>query len=63
MFLMLTTILDAAREVEPDLWRRYLEVFIQGLRAEPTPPGTLATPALEGEQVASVMSAFKLPRR
>lgn len=63
MFLMLTTILDAAREVEPDLWRRYLEVFIQGLRAEPAPPGRLATPALAGDQVPSVMSAFKLPRR
>jgi AcrR family transcriptional regulator len=63
MFLMLTTVLDAAREVEPDLWRRYLEVFIQGLRAEPTPPAPLATPALDGQQVPSVMGAFKLPRR
>jgi AcrR family transcriptional regulator len=63
MFLMLTTVLDAAREVHPELWRRYLEVFIQGLRAEPTPPETLATPPLEGPQVPSVMSAFKLPRR
>ena len=63
MFLMLTTVLDAAREVEPDLWRRYLEVFIQGLRAEPTPPEALATPALDGDQVPSVMGAFKLPRR
>lgn len=62
-FLMLTTILDASREVEPELWRRYLEVFIQGLRAEPTPPEPLATPALDGQQVPSVMSAFKLPRR
>jgi AcrR family transcriptional regulator len=63
MFLMLTTVLDAAREVQPELWRRYLEVFIQGLRAEPTPPEALATPPLEGPQVPSVMSAFKLPRR
>ena len=63
MFLMLTTLLDAAREVEPELWRRYLEIFIQGLRAEPTPPEPLATPALDGPQVPSVMGAFKLPRR
>jgi AcrR family transcriptional regulator len=63
MFLMLTTLLDAAREVEPDLWRRYLEIFIQGLRAEPAPPEALATPALEGGQVPSVMGSFKLPRR
>lgn len=63
MFLMLTTLLDAAREVEPDLWRRYLEIFIQGLRAEPTPPEALLTPALDGQQVPTVMGAFKLPRR
>jgi AcrR family transcriptional regulator len=63
MFLMLTAVLDAAREVEPELWRRYLEIFIQGLRADPAPPDTLATPALDGQKVASVMSSFKLPRR
>ena len=63
MFLMLTTVLDAAREVEPELWRRYLEIFIQGLRAEPAPPDALATPPLEGAQVPCVMGAFKLPRR
>ena len=63
MFLMLTTILDAAREVEPDLWRRYLEIFIQGLRAEPAPPEALSTPSLAGDQVPNVMGAFKLPRR
>src|SRR5579884_1000811 len=38
MFLMLTAVLDASRDVKPDLWRRYLEIFIQGLRAEPAPP-------------------------
>ncbi len=63
MFLMLTTVLDAAREVEPELWHRYLEIFIQGLRAEPTPPAPLATPALDAQQVPAVMGAFKLPRR
>jgi AcrR family transcriptional regulator len=63
MFLMLTAVLDAAREVEPELWRRYLEIFIQGLRAEPGTPEALATPALDGDRVPSVMGAFKLPRR
>jgi AcrR family transcriptional regulator len=62
-FLMLTAVLDASREVEPELWRRYLEIFIQGLRAEPTPPDPLSTPALDAEQVPAVMGAFKLPRR
>jgi hypothetical protein len=60
---MLTALLDAGREVEPDLWRRYLEIVIQGLRAEPTPPDPLTTPALDARQVPAVMGAFKLPRR
>jgi AcrR family transcriptional regulator len=63
LVLMLTAVVDAAREVEPDLWRRYLEIIIQGLRADPTPPDPLATPALGGDEVPAVMSAFKLPRR
>jgi AcrR family transcriptional regulator len=63
LILMLTAIVDAAREVEPDLWRRYLDVVIQGLRAAPTPPDTLTTPPLSPDQVPVVMAAFKLPRR
>jgi AcrR family transcriptional regulator len=63
MLAMLTALLDAARDVEPELWRRYLEIFIQGLRADPTPPDRLATPALDPQQVPAVMSAFRLPRR
>jgi AcrR family transcriptional regulator len=61
LLVMLTTIVDAARDVEPDLWRRYLEIVFQGLRAAPTPPEQLATPALDIEQVDVVMSAWKLP--
>jgi AcrR family transcriptional regulator len=63
LLLMLTTILDSARDVEPDLWRRYLEIVIQGLRAHPEPPEPLTTPAPDPVQVPCVMSAFKLPRR
>lgn len=63
VFLMLTALIDASREVEPDLWRRYLEIFIQGLRADPAPPEPLPTPALDGQQVPTVMGAFRLPRR
>jgi AcrR family transcriptional regulator len=63
LLLMLTTILDSARDVEPDLWRRYLDIVIQGLRAHPEPPELLTTPAPDPAQVPCVMSAFKLPRR
>ena len=63
LVLMLTAIVDAAREVEPELWRRYLEIVIQGLRADPTPPDPFSKPPLGRDQVPNVMAAFKLPRR
>jgi len=63
LMLMLTTILDSARDVEPELWRRYLEIIIQGLRADPVAPDPLMTPSLDAQQVPCVMAACKLPRR
>jgi AcrR family transcriptional regulator len=61
LLVMLTTIVDAARDVEPNLWQRYIEIVFQGLRAAPTPPESLTTPALSVEEVDLVMSAWKLP--
>ena len=63
LVLMLAAIVDASREIEPELWRRYLEIVIQGLRANPTPPDALSNPPLDPDQVPNVMAAFKLPRR
>jgi AcrR family transcriptional regulator len=63
LFMMLTTVLDSARDVAPDLWRRYLEIVLQGLRAEPTAPEPLCAPSLGQRQVPTVMACFKLPRR
>jgi AcrR family transcriptional regulator len=63
LVLMLTTILDSARDTEPELWRRYLEIVIQGLCAQPDPPEPLTTPALDMGQVPCVMAACKLSRR
>jgi AcrR family transcriptional regulator len=63
LLMMLTSLVDSARDVEPDLWRRYVEIVIQGLRADPAPPEPLAVSALEPAQVPSVMACFKLPRR
>lgn len=63
LILMLSALVDAARDVEPELWRRYLEIVIQGLRADPTSPEPLTTPALDADQVPNVMAALKLARR
>jgi AcrR family transcriptional regulator len=63
LLMMLTALVDAAREVEPEVWRRYVEIVLQGLRADPSPPEPLVAPPLTPAQVPRVMSALKLPRR
>lgn len=35
--LMLGAVMDAAQDLEPDLWRRYLHITFQGLRPEGAP--------------------------
>jgi AcrR family transcriptional regulator len=61
--LMLRPLIDGAREIDPGLWRRYLQIFIQGLRADPQPPAPLSQPPLSHDDVDAVMSAAKLGRR
>jgi AcrR family transcriptional regulator len=63
LLMMLTAVIDAAHEVAPELWRRYLELVIQGLRAAPGPPHDFATPAVRGDQVPEILAALKLRRR
>jgi hypothetical protein len=36
VFEMIGAIIDAARDVDPDLWRRYLDLLLDGMRADPT---------------------------
>jgi hypothetical protein len=61
--MMLTTVLDAARNVAPELWRRYLGIVIQSPPAQPTAPESLVAAPLGLNTVPLVMAAFKLPRR
>ena len=53
--LMLTSVIEYAGDVSPDLWRRYLAIVLDGLRAEaqrtPLGPG-----ALSDDQLDVVMS-------
>jgi AcrR family transcriptional regulator len=60
--LMLSTVIDGAREADPELWRRYLQIVIQGLRADPGPPGPLRVGPLSPDSVDRVMATAKLPR-
>jgi AcrR family transcriptional regulator len=61
--MSLATIIDAARDVEPDLWRRYLHIVLRGLSAEPEELGPLEAGPLAPEDVDRVMSALKPGRR
>ena len=56
--LMITTLIDAARDVDPDLWRRYLQIVLRGLAAQPELEPPLEQLALRVGDVARVMSAL-----
>jgi AcrR family transcriptional regulator len=61
--LMLSTLIDASREVSPDLWRRYLGIITRGLSAHPDQEGELEAAPLAPDQVDHVMSFLKPARR
>jgi AcrR family transcriptional regulator len=58
MQLMLATVIDLTRDVEPQLWRRFLAIVLEGLRARPgqTP---LPLPPLDEAQLDVVMGAWR----
>jgi AcrR family transcriptional regulator len=61
--LMLGLVIDVAQEVEPELWRRYLGIVFQGLRANAGPPVPLAPSALSPERMDEVLVASWDARR
>lgn len=61
--VMLSAVIDAGREVAPELWRRYLAIVLQGLRAKPAPPEPLPTPPVPPEQVDEVLAGAWTQRR
>jgi AcrR family transcriptional regulator len=61
--LMLTTLIDAARDVDPDLWRRYLKIVLRGMSAQPEREPPLEPPPVRLEDVPRVMSALGRTRR
>ena len=60
--LMVASVIDSAREVAPELWRRYLELILRGM-AGPGEELRLGTPPLEPEQLDRVLSRYKSTRR
>jgi AcrR family transcriptional regulator len=39
--LMLGSVIDGSRDIDPQLWRRYLAIAVEGIRARPEPVATL----------------------
>jgi AcrR family transcriptional regulator len=59
--LMVTAVIDYAQDAAPGVWRRYLAIMLDGLRAEQTP---LAPASLSDDQLDGVMArGFNTPRR
>jgi len=59
LHLMVGTVLDYSRDVEPELWRRYLALLLDALRARRDDPAPLPVPPLDIEQTEVAMGAWK----
>lgn len=51
VLVMVGAVIDAAEEVDPELWRRYLRIALQGLRPEGAALEPLTVPAVAPEQM------------
>jgi hypothetical protein len=56
--LMVGVVIDASRDVAPDLWR-YLAIMLQGLRSQPAPLDPLPAPAVSPEQMDAVLMSVR----
>jgi AcrR family transcriptional regulator len=61
--MMVGAVVDGTRDVEPEIWRRYLALVVRGLRADPTPPEPLPVGPLTEEQLEDVMRCWHPPAR
>jgi hypothetical protein len=52
---MVGAVVDHGRDVKPELWRRYLELVLRGMRAEPELAAPLAVGALTTEELEEVV--------
>lgn len=57
--LMVGVVIDAGRDVAPDLWRRYLAIMLQGLRSQPAPLESLPASAVSPEQMDAVLMSVR----
>ncbi|GAA3340632.1 TetR/AcrR family transcriptional regulator [Amorphoplanes nipponensis] len=53
--LMISSVAECTRGVDPEVWRRYLTLLLDGLRATPRGPSPLPAPALSHEQTEQAL--------
>ena len=58
----LNAIMTRSRHAHPDLYRRYLYLMLDGLRAEPGNPTPLPVAALTSDQTHAVMAPTTTPK-
>ena len=57
---MVGAVVDQGRDVKPELWRRYLEIVLRGIRAEPRLAPPLSVGALTDDQLQRVAESGKV---
>jgi AcrR family transcriptional regulator len=60
---MLGAVVDYGRDLEPELWRRYLSLLLRGMRAAPSAPDPLPVPALTRDQLDGLFTSGVTARR
>jgi AcrR family transcriptional regulator len=60
---MLGALADSTRELEPDLWRRFLGIVLDGLRTRRDGPTPLGPGPLDDGELDRAMAAWKAPGR
>jgi AcrR family transcriptional regulator len=64
LFLLIGSVTDFAGEVAPQLWRRYFDIMIDGLRAQPGQDREPElAPALDQQKLSSAMRCWRPMRR
>jgi hypothetical protein len=55
VLMMVGAVMDASEDVSPELWRRYLQIALQGLRPDGTPLAPLPVPAVQPEKMEQLL--------
>lgn len=63
MLRMISAVADFTREVRPELWRRYVAIFLDGMRADRAELTPLPEPPIDPVEVDAVRSCWRAGRR